>query len=201
VAERTLLKNWPGNTPSAGIYVEFPSPENRFSTFVAGCARQFNAMDTVDEKGWVIRTDFSSEDQWRAIRDLITAEQPQFPFVNFVSDVARRDQPVRDLVRSLPDDYPGMYCFVVDRDSVEKPEHPILVVGFYPADDKSFDRLPRDTPEAEISIFRAVPSQVWSIEANLSLANMDFAEFVSCVESDGVFRGHPPAEQRPTTER
>lgn len=155
-------------------------------------------MNTVSHNGWVIRTDFSSGDQWRAIRDLITAEQPEFPFVTFVSDVAHRDRPVRDLVRSLPGSYRELRCFVVDRESVENPEHPILVVGFYPTDDKSFDRLPRDTPEAEITTFRALPSQIWRIEANLSLGNMDFGDFASCVESDGVFRGHPPAARGPT---
>jgi len=37
--------------------------------------------------------------------------------------------------------------------------------------------------------FRALLSQVQSVENNLSLANMDFSEFAESVERDGVFRG------------
>jgi hypothetical protein len=37
--------------------------------------------------------------------------------------------------------------------------------------------------------FRAAPSEVQSIENNLSLANMDFFEFAESVGPDGVFRG------------
>jgi hypothetical protein len=37
--------------------------------------------------------------------------------------------------------------------------------------------------------FRSIPSEVEPIVANLSLANMDFAEFEDRVDPDGVFRG------------
>lgn len=39
--------------------------------------------------------------------------------------------------------------------------------------------------------FRAIPSQIQSIENNLSIANMDFEEFAESVDEDGVFRGFP----------
>jgi len=39
--------------------------------------------------------------------------------------------------------------------------------------------------------FRCVVDEVASIEANLSIANMDFHEFADSVEADGVFRGFP----------
>ena len=39
--------------------------------------------------------------------------------------------------------------------------------------------------------FRCVVEEVASIEANLSIANMDFHEFADNVEADGVFRGFP----------
>ena len=167
-----------------------------FALFPVGCLSSSSAMNSVE--GWVIQTDFSSDDQWAAIRDLIIAEQPEFPFVNFVSDLAHRDQSVADVVRSLPDNYPALHCYIVDRDSIENPEHPVLVVGFYAADHKSLERSPRETPEGEISTFRALPSQIWSIEANLSLSNLGFDEFEACVDADGVFRGYPPPRaQRP----
>jgi hypothetical protein len=37
--------------------------------------------------------------------------------------------------------------------------------------------------------FRVIPSEVWGIENNLWLANMEFAEFADSVDPDGIFRG------------
>lgn len=37
--------------------------------------------------------------------------------------------------------------------------------------------------------FRLVPAELWSVEKNLSLANIDFDEFADDVNDDGVFRG------------
>ena len=39
--------------------------------------------------------------------------------------------------------------------------------------------------------FRVIPAEIWSVDNNLSIANMDFAEFADAVEPDGVFRGFP----------
>jgi hypothetical protein len=54
------------------------------------------------------------------------------------------------------------------------PEHPVLVVDLYSEPGRSF---------------RVVPSEMWGVENNLSLANMDFEEFADAVDRDGVFRG------------
>jgi hypothetical protein len=32
---------------------------------------------------------------------------------------------------------------------------------------------------------------MWSVENNLALSNMDFEEFATAVDGDGVFRGFP----------
>jgi hypothetical protein len=39
--------------------------------------------------------------------------------------------------------------------------------------------------------FRVVPSELWAVENNLSLSNMDFEEFAEAVDGDGVFRAFP----------
>ncbi|MGD1950869.1 MAG: hypothetical protein ACFB14_14645 [Leptolyngbyaceae cyanobacterium] len=143
---------------------------------------------------WVVRTDFSNDDIWMRICNLISAPQIEgemqfFAYVDYVNDDSHREQQPVDLVRSLPDTYPDMVCFAVDRDCIENPEHPILVIGFYPSDNESFERLPHETPAADIATFRAVPSQIQGIQNNLSLANMDFEDFADSVDKDGVFRG------------
>lgn len=162
-----------------------------------GCSQRFNAMhEATEHDPWVIRTDFSSDDKWASVRKLIGAPQKDsgmefLAYVRYVTDDKFRDKETRDLVLSLPDDYPRMFCFVVDRQCIENPEHPVLVVGFYPSDHESFDLCPRDTPECDILFFRALPSQIQAIENNLSLANMDLEDFANSVDSDGVFRGFP----------
>jgi hypothetical protein len=162
-----------------------------------GCSQRFNAMqEPTEHDPWVIRTDFSNDDYWTTVRDLIAAPQKDagrefFAYVRYVNDDKYRDKETRDLVLSLPDGYPGMFCFVVDRQCIENPEHPVLVVGFYPSDNKSFSRKPRATPVGDVSTFRALPSQIQSIQNNLSIANMGFEEFANSVGNDGVFRGFP----------
>ena len=55
------------------------------------------------------------------------------------------------------------------------PDYPILVVNLNKRDDSG--------------PFRSVPREIASLEANLSLANMDFYEFAESAGADGVFRG------------
>ena len=161
----------------------------------SGCAQQNKAMKHQQETDpWVVRTEFSDEKQWLKIRDLISAEQIDgkqkfFAHVKFVSHEDYRDKAPRNIVKSLPDNYRGHFCFVIDRASVLNQDHVVLVVGFYPSDQKSFHRLPRDTPTSDIKTFRALPSQIQAIENNLSIANMDFEEFANAVDKDGVFKG------------
>jgi len=108
-----------------------------------------------------------------------------------VEDENYRDRDPEELVLLLPDNYAYKFCFIVDHECIKNQEHPILVVGFYPSDNESFDRLPRNTPLSDIATFRALPSQIQGIENNLSIANMDFEEFADSVDKDGVFRGFP----------
>lgn len=38
-------------------------------------------------------------------------------------------------------------------------------------------------------MFRIIPSEMWSIENNVRIANMDFYEFADQVDAEGIFRG------------
>jgi hypothetical protein len=63
--------------------------------------------------------------------------------------------------------------FVADTTTMEHRDRPILCI----------DLLASQQP------FRVVPSKLWSVENNLSLANMDYEEFVEAVDAEGIFRG------------
>jgi hypothetical protein len=64
--------------------------------------------------------------------------------------------------------------FVADRVALAHPEHPLLVV---------------DLGDEPGRAFRATPSAVGYIEANLAIANTDFAEYADAVDADGIHRG------------
>jgi len=65
---------------------------------------------------------------------------------------------------------------VVDQTAISHPDHPILIV---------------DVGVEPGRTFRTVPSQVFGIDSNLSIANMDWEDFAGCVDDEGVFRGFP----------
>lgn len=167
---------------------------------IVGCAPTTQPMTNQDEANpWVIRTEFSNDGTWTAIREQIAAPQTEMGYsfyahVRYVSDQQFAGMQPKELVHALPDDYPGFFCFVADDKTFASNEHPILVVGFSPdsLDIKDYERTPSQTPLADIKSFRAVPATIQGIENNLSISNMDFEEFADTVDADGVFRGFAP---------
>ena len=150
------------------------------------------------QEPWVIRTDFSDHEKWMAVCDLIAAPQTLFgrsfrADVQFISNENYARLECNKLVRSLPDDYLRLFCFVIDSTTLCSVGHPILVVGFSPKTGKleDYQRTPKETPLSEIQTFRAIPSAIASIQINLALANMDFEDFARAVDDDGVYRGFP----------
>jgi hypothetical protein len=63
--------------------------------------------------------------------------------------------------------------FVADKEAMGEP-YPILVV---------------DLGIGGHRPFRCAATQLWSVDNNLNLANMDWVEFASAVDVDGVYRG------------
>jgi hypothetical protein len=156
-------------------------------------------MSSQDELNpWVICISFSNPQAWTLIKTQVAA--PQLDAVSgmeFSANVRFIEQPAfanlscLDIVRRLPAEYSGFVVFVVDEQTIEHQEHPLIVIGFAPQGDDSADfaRNPSQTPAQDIKFFRAIPSAIQSIENNLSIANMDFEDFANAVGKDGVFRG------------
>jgi hypothetical protein len=125
----------------------------------------------------VIRTDFSDDAAWAAIGAAILqlTEEGFGAHVEFVDDTAYRGLSKDQLLDLVPEDEERpFFLMIVDDVTVRSPEHPILVVDLWREPGRGF---------------RAVPAAVQSIENNLSIANMDFAEFADAVDEDGIFRG------------
>ena len=132
------------------------------------------------ENSPVVRTDFDDEDAWKRVCELIRRPVPDGcgdtfqAYVTFVENAAFRDLTEQELLERVPEDFGHGFLMVVDKAALQGPEFPILVIDLPPEDGRRF---------------RAIPSQIQSIENNLSIANMDFADFADYVDEDGVFRG------------
>lgn len=73
------------------------------------------------------------------------------------------------------------FVFLADADGMRDPDDPtVLVVSIGDSQDEF---------NTHGQSFRTVVSEVAAIEANLSLANMDFEDWAESVGADGVFRG------------
>jgi len=131
------------------------------------------------DQALVLRTDFSDRATWDAVRATILEPVGPYRFyasVTFVDDPEYRDVSTGELLDMARRSAFRTFLIVADRLTMTHPEHPLLVVD-----------LNRE-PGRE---FRALPSQIQAIENNLSIANMDFAEFANAADADGVFRGFP----------
>jgi hypothetical protein len=125
----------------------------------------------------VLRTDFSDGAAWDAVCTASAAESPEgfMAGLSFVSDPAFADLTVEQVAALTTASY-RTFLFIVDHVTVTDPEMPLVVLDMH------------DEPGRW---FRVVPGRTWSVENNLSLANMFFREFADDVDADGVFRGFP----------
>ncbi|MER5201145.1 DUF6924 domain-containing protein [Streptomyces sp. NPDC002755] len=129
----------------------------------------------------VIRTDFTDAQAWDRLRAYIGSYAPE----GLLTDVRTVDDPRHEgmtagQLRSLvPDraDYP--YLAVADAGTfaahLEARDRTLLVIDL--------------DEEGPGEVFRAVASSLAEIDANLSLANTDFGDYVEGVGHDGVYRG------------
>jgi uncharacterized protein DUF6924 len=125
----------------------------------------------------VVRTDFSDPAAWEVVCTAIQQPVGDFQaYVTFVDDPAFDGLDIAHVQASVPPESYRSFLFVVDRETLQNPEHPIVVLDL--------QGVPGRT-------FRVLPSAMWSVENNLSLANMDWEEFAEGVDADGVFRGFP----------
>jgi hypothetical protein len=129
------------------------------------------------EQPLVLRTDFSDQVAWEIICATIREPVSELQFranLKFLNDTNYADVTKDQLLDLIPAGYSHSFIVVVDHTAITHPDHPLLVIDLY---------------ERSGHEFRAIPSQIQSIENNLSIANMDFDEFADAADESGVFRG------------
>ena len=129
----------------------------------------------------VLRTDFSDEATWLALCTAIETPTPVDGFsayVEFVSDPDFDGITVEQVLASPSQSglHRQTFLFIVDHPAITDSEHPILVLDLY---------------EERGRTFRVIPGEIWGVQNNLAIANMDFADFADNADADGVFRGFP----------
>ena len=123
----------------------------------------------------VLRTDFSDDAAWAALCADIQAPVGEFrAYVDCVSDPAFDGLTIEQVRARVPAASQRTFMFVADSMTFAHPEHPIVVLDLYTEPGRTF---------------RVIPSEMWGVENNLSIANMDFAEFAEAADADGIFRG------------
>lgn len=142
-------------------------------------------MDTL-----LVRTDFTDDDAWDQVQgEAATREWAPDGFRTCfepVSDPQWAGATWEAVKAAAPvDDTGPRVLFIADSVTFASSEHPVLVVDL---DDNilsvaEFPEIASRTP------FRCIPSELDSVEGNLSLGNMDWEEFAAAVGGDGVFRG------------
>jgi hypothetical protein len=125
----------------------------------------------------VLRTDFTDQVAWERIREAVrTQDDGSEVCVEFLDYPRYAGATKEQLLSLLPAGYVHQILFAIDATAIAHADHPILVVDLV------------DSPGRE---FRTIPAKVHDIEANLSIAKMDFDEFADNVDQDGIFHGFP----------
>lgn len=126
----------------------------------------------------VIRKEFGNDRAWEALRaDVEAAHEPEYAFATWISDPGFQGVTVDELVEAdavADDDCKVFYLFLADDFCLADAEHRLLAVDLNGEPGRTF---------------RVPPRWFADISANLSIANMDFAEFADAVDESGTHRG------------
>ncbi|MET7736500.1 hypothetical protein ABZT02_34840 [Streptomyces sp. NPDC005402] len=124
----------------------------------------------------VVRTDFSADGAWEELREALFSPSKDGFLANVALVDDRRYEGLTpdQTLDLIPAEYQHPLLVLADSVAVASTERPLLVVD-----------LRSERPRC----VRVVAAELWSIENNLSGANMDFEDFTDAVDDDGVLRG------------
>jgi succinylarginine dihydrolase len=97
----------------------------------------------------------------------------------------RRGLTASRLLKMVPAEVHHAVAFLVDAEALTHSDRPILVINLF----DYVEGLDNGEGPQYGATFRVVPSEMWSVQNNLTISNMDWAEFAENVDSDGIFRG------------
>lgn len=162
------------NRPLSCLGIE-TKPVIKTATAVSTPDKKRHQPIPVGENTLVLRTDFTDEAAWKSLCESIQDPNDEFcPALDFVSNPAFDGLTAEQLPTLLPEDSRPSFALIVDRIALTPPNHSIQVIDL------------QDKPG---QTFRVIPAALGDVANNLLIANMDFDEFSSAVDKNGVFRG------------
>jgi hypothetical protein len=130
----------------------------------------------------LVRTWFGDDEAWEQLKIAIATpnEHGFLAYVLVVEDRSYVGLDPRTLAALTPEVTDGLdgaiVSFLADETTLTTAGWPILVVRVLPG-------------EGKFPPFRVIASELWSVENNLNLANMDWRDFYRAADRNGVFRG------------
>ena len=128
------------------------------------------------EASLLVRTDFTDGVAWEKTRaaSLAESDEGSRAYLQVVDDATLGEADWQDLRRDvLALERHAAVLFIADRAALAG-DHSIQVV---------------DLSSASRPPFRCLARELWGVDNNLNLANMEWEDFSDNVESDGVYRG------------
>lgn len=125
----------------------------------------------------LLRTDYSNDEKWKSLKEEISTPDPQYGFlanITFYENPKFDNLPLEILLSKLSKNYNPPIILIADQSTFNDEDNTILCV---------------DLIEVPGQYLRVIPSEIWGIENNLSICNMDFQDFANCQDENGVFRG------------
>lgn len=146
----------------------------------------------------VIRTDFSDPAAWRAVREELSkpwGDGDLEPYVHIVDDPAWAGATTEEVIAAVSADEDLSVVFLADATTMREHDRTLLAVAVLTRDECESDEefevyggAVRTT--AARGAVRTTAAGVEDIHANLSIANLDFADVADAARTDpaGVFR-------------
>ncbi|MER5699935.1 hypothetical protein ABT255_47900 [Streptomyces mirabilis] len=135
-----------------------------------------NLPRPADLTSLVLRTDFTDASVWSAVREALHADDRHVS-ATCVSDPRFDGVSVQALTADEPganEDDPVTALFLADCVTMADPAYPLLAV---------------DLADQPGRTFRVAARHFHDVSANLSIANMDFADFADAADETGTYRG------------
>ncbi|MFJ2832271.1 DUF6924 domain-containing protein [Streptomyces sp. NPDC087263] len=148
-----------------------------------------SVTDREDFAALVIRTDFGDAAAWRAVCEELSrpwGDGDYEPAVHIIDDPAWAGATADDVIAAVSADKDLSVVFLADRITMRDNDHALLAVAVLTREECQSD----EEFEAYGGSVRAAPVGIHDIHANLSIANLDFADVVDAAQSEpaGVFR-------------
>lgn len=125
----------------------------------------------------VLRADYSDDNKWKLIQEEVIKPNSEFGFVanvTFYENSFFDNLSLEEILSNLSKNYNHPMIFIADKLTFDENDFPIICL---------------DLNEKPGQYFRVIPSEMWSIENNLSISNMDFQDFANNVDENQIFRG------------